>query len=571
KISFESYDPELSAQVANTMAEVYIASNLEARQNISSKSSSWLSERLSGLLEKLKISESRLQDYRERHHLVDVQGVNSIASKQLNELTTSLMQAQRERNEKRQLYEMVDRANKSMSALLAIPAILNSPVIQELQKLEATKEREMADLVQRYGPEHPRMISAKSDLSSARNNLQKQALMLADAIVQDYRIAASNASGVEQRFESVKKELQQINREEAELDVLQREVATNRQLYNLFLTRTKETDATGTVQANDIQALNARVIDPAIAPMAPNKPNKKQIVLFTALTTLVIAVLLALLSENMNDYIRSTDDIEQKLKLPCLGTVPLVVDKRWKKEAVTMGQLFINQDHSPFFESIRTVRAALILSEQERKFRVIAITSTVPREGKSTISANLSLAMSPMEKVLLIDGDLRRPSIAKIFGIDKDSPGLSNLINGTQPQSACLHDIPGTNLTVMPSGDQPPNPHVLLSSKVFQDLLKQLSERFDRVIIDTPPTHAVADSLIIGAIADANICVCHAESTPFPMIHTSIAHMRRTNVPIVGVVLNQFKSKRRHGYYYSSYYSYGGYNYSKKSGGTKGS
>ncbi|RMD69473.1 MAG: hypothetical protein D6819_06880, partial [Gammaproteobacteria bacterium] len=267
KISFDSPDPELSARIANTVADAYIESQFEARLQMAKKAVAWLKGRLENLRQKVEASEKALQAYREKEGLVDVSGVRTLTSSQIEDVATRLAQA---RSKRLQLENLL-RQLKSGSAenLDAHPSLLSDPLIQQLKASEAEAERKLSELSKRYGPKHPKMIAAQSDLEAVRRKLREALSEVSGGIAKRYQIALANERDLSREFEALKKQMQDINRKEFKLQALQREVETNRELYNMFLTRFKETSTAG-----DVETANARVVDAAAVPGAPYKPNK---------------------------------------------------------------------------------------------------------------------------------------------------------------------------------------------------------------------------------------------------------------------------------------------------------
>lgn len=553
KISFESHDPVLAAKVANTVADEYITSVLEARLQMTEKAAVWLTQRLESLRIKLELSEKKLQAYKEREKLVDVQGVKSLTVKRLDAITTGLVEARRKRAETKVLYRQVRTARTRGSSLHSLPAVLQHSLVQAYKRDVSGAERKLSELGKRYGGKHPRIIQLKSDLKTARNNLYRQVQNVIAGVQKNYEVAQANVRGLEREMSSSKKEVQGIGKKQYQLGVLQREVDANQQLFDMFLTRFKETSETG-----GLNRANARVVDSALVPTTPFKPHKKNILMITALLSGVVAVFLVFLYERLDNTVKRSTDIEEKLGLPVLGILQKLKTKGRQDRSPL--RAFVDDDQTNFAEAIRTIRTGVLLSALDESHKIIVVTSSIPGEGKSTVAMNLAYAMSHVANVLLIDADMRRPSIADACALSDRSKGLSQFTAGTAKISQAVHQIPGMKLHVMPAGIIPPNPLELLSSNKFKDALVSLSKAFDHIIIDSAPALAVSDALVLSSHASSVIYVVQADSTPLPMVQSGVKRLRQVGASVLGVVLNKVAAgkKGRYGYYgdYYADYSY---------------
>lgn len=317
----------------------------------------------------------------------------------------------------------------------------------------------------------------------------------------------------------------------------------------MFLKRLKETSETG-----DLQKANARVVDPAEIPVLPVKPKKTRIVGIATFLGLLLGVGLAFLLEQLDNTVKRAADIEDRLHLPLLGLLPhLKLGKRESPLSYSRGH-----KKSFFAESIRTVRTSVLLSGLDDPYKVIVVTSSVPGEGKSTVAMNLADSLGDMHKVLLIDADLRRPTVATVWGLDRKALGLSEFVSQTAKLSECVHQLDERNVFVMPSGMVPPNPLELLSSKRFKDALDTLGKTFDHIIIDSAPALAVSDALVLSRNASGAIYVVKADSTPYPVAQDGIKRLKQYGVHLIGAVLNDVPQKKKKGYGYGRYDSYGG-------------
>ena len=558
RVSFEAHDPGLAAKVANAFAETFIESDLDARYQMTQKASDWLAERLRGLRQKVEASERALQQYREKERIVDAKGLAlGGASKQFEDLTKAQIDAHQRRSEAEIRYNQIQAAGGNYETL---PAIASNPAVSRMRDIETDAEKKLSELSKRYGKEHPRMVAAEADVRSARENTRDAIRRAIDTITKDYEAARANAKAVEKTVAQSKDEIQNMNRKEYQLNVLEREVTSNRQLYDMFLGRFKETSAAG-----NLQSTIARVVDAAIPSFTPFSPNKTRAVQIAAVVGLILGIMLALLIERLDNTVKTSGEVEGKLGLPVLATLPIVTG-RIKPE-----RHFAENTHSIFSEAIRTARTGILLSAIDEPHKAIVITSSVPGEGKTTFAINLAIAFSQTKRVVLVDADMRRPNVGKMFGKEFTAPGLSNLVSGTSPAQECMFRVDETELYVVPAGVIPPNPLELLLSKRFEDTLQKLMAMFDMVIIDSPPVQLVSDAMVIARRCTGLIYVVKADDVPYQVARNGIKRVRQSQVNIIGVALNQLNFERADRYYgeYTGYAKYGYQRYYGTHGGKK--
>ncbi|SEH08563.1 GumC family protein [Candidatus Venteria ishoeyi] len=558
KITFQSADPKLAARVPNELAEIYIENDLESRLQMTQKAASWLTERLEGLRKKLDASETTLQTYLEKHQLVDAQGVKSIATSQLNTMSDDLLAAKLRLSEANIVYKQVKALKgRPASSYESIPKVLSNLLVQRLKEVELDKQRKVSELSKRYGKKHPNMIAVQSELDSAITNTGKQIRKVIASIEKDYLAARDNVRILQGSMKQAEEKIQNISKKTYRLSALERDVETNRQLYNMFLKRFKETDV-----SQSHQSTVARVIDPAISATIPAKPKKNLIVLIATVLGFMFATMLAFLLEHLDNTIHTVEDVEAKLGILLLGILPKLKGKLAKRVQFSV----LEDDKTQFAESIRTIRTGIMLSGLDNPHKVLLITSTIPGEGKTTFAINQALAIGQMKKTILIDADLRRPSIAKRLGLSIKTPGIAEVVSGEKTLEECIQKVEGLNTHFLLSGTIPPNPLELLSSKHFQNVLTSLENDYEQVVIDSAPAHAVSDALVLSKYSNALVYVVKADETPYPLVQSGLKRLQQIEAPILGVVLNQFDAEKasknyygKYGHYYKTYY--GQYHY----------
>jgi capsular exopolysaccharide synthesis family protein len=569
QIRFVSADPVLAAKVTRTIAETYIENDLDARFQMTRTASLWLQDRLSGLKEKLNQSEQVLQGYREKQGLVNLKESSSAGTsssgtgQQMEQLQIRLIEARTRRAEIESTYKIIKDASADLSSQ---PAVLASGQVSEAKRQAADAMRRLAEVSQRYGKEHPKYVQADTEAKTTAENLQRQIELVVGGISNEYERARGTEKMLESALAAARGSVQNVNRKEFELGQYEREVDSNKQMYEMFFKRAKETNVGG-----DLQTTVARIVDAAPIPTDPIRPKKPLIIGAAFFVGLLVAVMLAILLEQLDNTLKTTEDVESRLKQPLLTIMPML-DKKDAERKVS-GRLVLDSPNSLYSEAIRTARTGVLLSSVDVPSRTIVVTSSVPGEGKTTFSSNLAMAHAMTKKTLLIDADMRRPSVARCYGLDPNAAGLSEAVAGTAKLSECVQSIEGSKLKVMTSGAIPPNPLELLHSERFVQTLEALSKHFEIVIIDSPPVELVSDAAVIAARASGVIFVTKAHSTPYPLARKSLQRIRRAEGHIIGVVLNALDLNKAEQYYgeYSGYGKHGYGNYSSTYGSTYGS
>ena len=553
KLSFDSHDPVLAERVPNTLAMIYIVADLEGRGDTTRRSMAFLRDQAVELKQKLNESERALQDFRERERIVVAKGVAvSGAIRQLEEIESGLDDARKKRQEAEARLNQVNaaRQGKPGVALESVPLVQSNSVMARFKEAEAEAERRVSEASKRYGPEHPRMVSAQSDLKAVQENLRRQVSTVVDGVVKDYEVAKANEASLERSLARAKVESQEFNRKEFTLARLEREVASNRQLYDLFTQRAKETNT------GDVPSAIARVIDVAKLPKAASGPNKRNIVGIAMLVALAIAVSIALLLEQLDITVKTSHEVESKLEVKAVGVLP----RLQLAPGVSIERLIMDENHGPFAEGIRSIRSDLLLAGIDSPQKVVLLTSSLPEEGKTTVACNLAFAFSQIKKTLLVEADMRRPKIARVLGADPHRAGLSELVAGSAPLEECVFPADNSNLWVLQSGRVPLNPLELISSHRFAEVMESLKKAFDVIVIDSPPLQLVSDALVLSQYATSILYVVKADSTPYPLARHGLTQMKRINEPALvglGAVLNQLDVDKANRYY-GEYKGYGG-------------
>ncbi|MEZ8142676.1 capsular biosynthesis protein CpsD [Enterovibrio norvegicus FF-454] len=537
RIQFGSADPVLAANVANALGQAYIESNLEARLVATQTASGWITDRLGELKNNLDISELALTQYLQDEGLIELDDIDELAGTELTNLTIRVAEAREKRVAAESLYSLMQGNGAGSAALLSVPEISNHPQVRDVKNAETDAQRKVSELSKRYGEKHDKMIQARAQLTAVRNRANSVINELARGIEKELTNARKQEASLITSLANKKNDYQHISSKRAQYESLKRDVDSSRQLYDMFLSRQKETTAT-----SDFESVIARFTDKAKTAQDPFRPQTTKLIVISAAFALLIAIAGAFLADAYRNTIEKPDDVEEKLGLQHLGFLPRVKAKRFKNTPLDH-TLYLDPDAALFSESVRTIRTSILLTLTNSKRKILAVTSSLPAEGKTTVALNLAQSLAKMERTLLIDCDLRMPAIGGRYGLPRNQAGLTNaLVMGT-PISECIYHDDESSLDLLPAGLLPPNPQELLGSPKFAALIDQLKQSYDRIILDTPPVHVVSDSLLLGRLAGGMVLVVKAESTTEKQINFTVSQLVRHDIAIDGVVLNQLSSK----------------------------
>ena len=542
-----STDRVLATQVSNTLAEMYIESGFEAKLEVTQKASAWLTGRLEGIKQKLEAAEAALQEFRDRENLVNVGGSRGLAEGDLTSNMERYREARRKRTELSNVYEKIVQAEGKIERLQEIPILFRADLVRDTKASYLQASEDLVAVKSRYGPKHPKRISAQARFEEAQAAYRLQLQNAADGVKAEYEIAQRTEADMQKLVGANRGEIKRLDEKSYEMQILEREVNTNRELYDLFLTRFRETSAT-----SDYESVNARVIDPAIVPNGHYRPRRKLGVMLGLLSGLFLGFCLAVLRYLLDDTFRSPEAMESLTGMPVLGMLP--VEQRLNKR--TSGIALVLEDaRCGFSEAIRSIRTGILLSDVNSRSNIIAITSAVPSEGKSCLALNLACSLGSVEKTLLIDGDMRRPSIAKRTGVS-GTAGLAELIAGTVERSEAISHVEELGIDILAGGRPAANPSELLGSDQFQELMRNLAKTYDRIVIDTAPCQAVSDTLFIARVAKVIIST-RTDSTRRGAVRSTLKLLQQADAKILGSVMNFVDHKRMSGDYYYTYNYYG--------------
>jgi capsular exopolysaccharide synthesis family protein len=543
EVSYLSENPVLSRMIVNTVAKAFIEETLEMRMRASGYAISWMTQKAEEEREKLDRSEKALQEYVREKDIVTIEDRVAIIPQKLAELSTSLTRSETRRKELGALYETILTVPKFEAE--TIPVISSSATFQSIQEQILKSEQNVAELSKKYGKKHPAMKRALGELKGLNQKKDQEISRIIKSVLNDYELAKLNEENLNDFLERIKQEAVDLNEKFIQYGIMKREVDTNRHLYNALITKIKEHRIT-----EKIQAINVWVIDAAETPEFPAKPRKKINIILGLILGLFGGVGLSFFIEYFDNTIKSSEDAEESLKIPVLGIIPFLKDRKKHIEKVVA-----DEPSSVLTENYRAIRSAVMLSSSGEPPRSLLVTSMASGEGKTTTAANLAAAIAKTGKrVLLVDGDLRRPRLHKIFEMD-NSRGLSTFLAGAS-NGKILQQSSIENLSVMTSGPIPPAPSELLNSPRMKLLIKNLSSRFDSIILDSAPVMSVTDSQILSKVSDGTIIVARSGQTTHEIARKGLKILKDIDSHVLGMVINAVDTKKGGGDYYYGYDKY---------------
>jgi succinoglycan biosynthesis transport protein ExoP len=573
EVHYRSSDPQIAANIVNALMQTYVENNYKARFESTMQASDWLQKQLVDMQMKVETSQEKLVRYQKEHEILGIDEKQNITTAKLDELNKELTAAESERMDKEALYRLVesgdaDAVAASAGGLDAPSSGVQTPsgFLEALRNKKADLKIQIAELGTQFGPSYPKLVQLNSQLKEVSSQIQGEMKQIVSKVRGQYMTALQRENILRDAMDKQKQEENKLNESAIEYNLLKRDAETYRTLYEGLLQKLKEAGVSAGLKSN-----NFRIIDSARPPTAPIEPNVPRNLLFSVALGLATGVGLAFLLEGLDNTIRSTEQAQMISGLAALGMIPLgsksaregPAAKRLvlasSKEAVELVTQVRPQ--SQMAESYRALRTSLLLSNLGSPPKVIMVTSALPQEGKTTTSINCAVVLAQKGvRVLLIDADLRRPSIHKTLGMGPRS-GLSNVLTGSTPLEQAITRTPVLpNLWVLPAGTPPPNPAELLASANMRDMLAQLREQYDHIVVDTPPSLSVTDAVVLSQRADAVVLVIRSGQTTRQALRRSRDILARVNAKVVGVLLNAVDLSSPDYYYYYEYQGkYSGY------------
>lgn len=533
-IAFESETPEIASQVVNKLADLYLVAQLEFKLETTRKVNAWLSDRLAVLKKAVLNSESAVERFKKDSSLIKGKSVNLI-EEEISEVNRHYILAQSERaaTEAR----LGGLQGESDSGIETVSEVLNSPLIQRLREQEAEVYRRVADASEEFGNLHPKMINLRSELSNLRERILLETKKIIQSLRNEINIARARENALRGNFVALKTQVADQKQLEVELRAIEREANADRALYEAFLTRSKETGTDENFQVPD-----ARIISLADVPIERFYPPVATMLAVSVTMAVLIGLLIGLILEALGTGILSAKEVQAQFGLPVLAMVPEI---GWfAKLKCNVEAYSVSTPRSTFTEAIRHVYTSLLLMEPGRASKAIAVTSSLPREGKTVLAGSLSRTIANAgQTVVLVDCDIHRPSAQQYFHAPRQ-PGLTEYLSGQAELTDVLRRDFLSDATIITAGGYSKEARDLFNSNAFKFLLHDLAGTFDVVLLDTAPVMAIAETKLLSKLVDKVIFVVRWDSTPRQTIAASLEEISKAECDIAGVVISMVNEKK---------------------------
>ncbi|HVQ36402.1 MAG TPA: polysaccharide biosynthesis tyrosine autokinase [Pyrinomonadaceae bacterium] len=564
RISFTHTDPAIAALVANGLADRFKRYNFENKTEKFTNTSDWLQRSTRELQGKVQNAEQQLANYSGQHNIFSTEGKETLSSEKLTKLHDLSMRAATDRLLKQSLYEEVKQGRVAQ-----LPEAFVDPRIGDLQKKLSELSISSAQVTAEYGPQNPRVVELKQQIAAIQEQITESRRGLEDKLKAEYERAVRDEKSFDQAFAQAKQEAVQQNQAAIQYNILKQDVDTSRSLYTDFLQKTNQTNLQVAEQHN-----NVRVIEPAEVPAGPIGPNRPRSILIAFLLSLAAGVGLVFFLEYLDNTVKSSEDVMRYAQLPVLGVIPTITLGPWHKRSFRKSKnnghllpesteadvgiklhngsskLIALDARSFAAESYRGLRTSVLMSTAGRRPKKILVTSGQPGEGKTTTVINTALSLAQLgASVLIIDCDLRKPTAHKAFDVDY-SRGLSLYLSSDEKVEGLIQALDKPNLWLLPCGPPPPNPAELISSDRMKEMLRIVSDKYDHILIDSPPLMNVVDSVIISTLVDGVILVVHGGKSTRDVLRRSRQELSNVGAKIFGVVLNNMDMRENDYYYY---------------------
>ena len=567
EIAYRSPDKVLAARVVNTLTSTYVEQNFKTRFESTMQASDWLSKQLVDLQMKVESSQEKLVKYQKEHEIIGGDDKQNITTEKLDELNRALTAAEATRMEKESVYRLVQSGDPdSVAAAAASIAAASSAaggtssLLDKLRGQQADLKIQIAQLSTQFGPSYPKLAQLNSQSKEIDAQIQGEMKKIVVRLHGEYLAALQREGMLHAALEQQKQEANKLNESAIEYNLLKRDVDSNRTLYEGLLEKLKEAGVTASLRSN-----NFRIVDVARVPTSPVEPNIPRNIALGLALALSMGIGLAFLLDGIDNTVRTPEQAQAISGLPSLGMIPLgsrlatasgtgktrlmLTSSKEAVELITQAR-----PQSRMAESYRALRTSILLTSVGTPPKVIVVTSSLPQEGKTTTSINTAVVLAQKgARVLLIDVDLRRPSIHKTLGMGPRT-GLSNVLTGSATAEQCAvrsNILP--NLFILPAGTPPPNPAELLASARMKELLTELRNEYDHIVIDTPPALSVTDAVVMATRADIVILVIRSEQTTKHALRRTRDLLAQVNARVAGVLLNAVNLNSADYRYYCEY------------------
>lgn len=552
-LSFTASNPKIAAQLANTLAEVYLTDQLEAKFEATRQANEWLAGRLETLRLEVQTAEEALKKMREQGNIVQGKG-GTLLEQQLGDINAQLIAAQVKISQAEARLQGAKNLLSRSGSVESLGEVLSSSVVHSLRKSESDLRRKKAELEQRYMDKHPQIIQLAAELKDVQSKLREESGRIVQNLENEVRVARAAETTLQRSLAELQALAGKTMGVELQLRELERQAESSRTLYQTFLARFQETR-----DQEDLHRPDARIIASAEVPRSPSFPQTTKVMAISAALGLLLGMGGAFLIESLDPGFRTREQTERTTGLPVLGMIPLL-----DKAAGSPVEHVMKKPFSALAESLRAIRNAIHLAHIDKPPKTVMITSSLPCEGKSTVCAAFGkIAALAGTKTLLIDADLRRPSLAKMFpNLDKEIK-LEDLLQAEIPLEQAIAVDAESGLHVLTAHGKTPLTAQLLGSKRMQSLLAQMEQKFDLILFDTSPILGISDSWHMASKIDALIYLIHWAETPRETVRTALRQLDVLGIRPSGIVLSMVNMRQQkkygyggYGYYYKKYQHY---------------
>lgn len=539
-ITVTSTSPETAARLANAVADQYRVQQLETKLDATRRATEWLGERVSALRDEVAEKEKRVEVFRAENNLDTAMG-NTLTEQNIAYLTSQKTQLEVELTRARARYENMRRQIDSGAGVEGISEVLDSPLISSLkEKLSAVRGR-VAELETRLGPQHPELIGARNEVADVERQLTNEVNRIAGNLESEVKAKQDQVNSIQARINQANAQLRGNSIANVRLRELERDAETSRVLYEEFISRSKETR-----EQDDLVQADAVILSAASVPKGPAAPRKTLNLLIGAFLGGVIGGALAILVEMFDSKISSTEDIERKLGVSSIGSVPLIrASNLFGIGQTNPADYMVENPLSAYAESVRYLRAAIAFSDLDSETKTVAVTSSLPDEGKTSLTLSLG-RMSAMSgsRTIVIDGDFRRRQLTEAAGMSPEIGFIEHLFGAGQLSDAIQKDAK-TMLDVLPLSQSGHTPHDVFGTRAFDDLLSRLRSMYDLILIDTGPLLLMAEARVVAGKVDKTILMVRWRHSTRAAVKQSLSLLKSFNADVLGITLNMVDLNRR--------------------------
>ena len=539
-VTVMSTSPETAARLANAVADQYRVQQLETKLDATRRATEWLSERVSALRDEVAEKEKRVEVFRAENNLDTAMG-NTLTEQNIAYLTTQKTQLEVELSRARARYENMRRQIDSGAGVDGISEVLDSPLISKLKEQLSTLRGRVAELETKLGPQHPELIGARNEVADVERQLTAEVNRIAGNLESEVKAKQDQVNSIQAKINQANAQLRGNSIANVHLRELERDAETSRVLYEEFISRSKETR-----EQDDLVQADAAILSSASVPQSPAAPKKKLNLLIGAVLGGAVGAAMAIIAEMFDSKISSTEDIERKLGIPAIGSVPLIrASSLFGVGQANPADYMVENPLSAYAEGVRYLRAAIAFSDLDSETKTVAITSSLPDEGKTSLTLSLG-RMSAMSgsSTIVIDGDFRRRQLSQAAGMAPEIGFIEHLFGAGQLSDAIQKDSK-TMLDILPLSQSGHIPHDVFGTRAFDDLLSRLRSMYDIILIDTGPLLLMAEARVVAGKVDKTILMVRWRHSTRAAVKQSISLLRSFNADILGATLNMVDLNRR--------------------------